>query len=63
MLQGQVAMIEKELDRRYSPKDVEEVHNGCFRRDQEDRERLLQELKSKLTEYSEFIPSSSNAVQ
>ena len=62
MLQDQVALTEKELeelDRRYSRKDVEDVHNGCFRGDQEDRERLLQELKSKLTEYSEFIPSSS----
>jgi hypothetical protein len=41
MLQDQVALTEKELeelDRRYSRKDVEDVHNGCFRGDQEDRE-------------------------
>lgn len=54
-LQNRLSELEEELgnlDKLYSSKSTEDVHNGSFRDDQEDRERLIWEIHSRLREYS-----------
>ena len=42
------------LDKKYSRREAEDVHNGSFRGDQEDRKKVFDALHQSLLEYSEF---------
>jgi len=55
MLQHQVSVLEwklDRLDRRYSGKAAADVNNGSFRHDEDDRAKVLEELRLKLLQYS-----------
>lgn len=54
-LQDQVAVLEEELeelDARYSRRDAEDLHNGSFGDDREDRMKLVESIAEKLMKYS-----------
>lgn len=54
-LQDQVAQLEEELeeiDSEYSRRSAEDLHNGSFRCDREDRTELLEKIALKLSQYS-----------
>ena len=56
-LQNEVSVLEQELenlDRKYSKREAEDVHNGSFREEQRDRGVVLRELHDGLVKYSEF---------
>ena len=57
-LQDQIAILETnldELDAQYSKRDAEDLHNGSFRDDREDRTKLIEKITTKLAKYSELI--------
>lgn len=59
-LQDEIAVLENELaeiDERNSRKDSEDVHNGSFRQDQNDRTAVLNKTRQRLLKYSEFDKS------
>lgn len=54
-LQDQVVVLEKELndfDWKYSRKEEEDVNNGTFREEEEERTEVLEALRLKLLQYS-----------
>lgn len=54
-LQDEVTVLEEELselDARYSRRDAEDLHNGSFRDDREDRTALVEKIGEKLLKYS-----------
>jgi len=54
-LQDQVVLLEEqleELDSEYSRRSAEDLHNGSFRCDREDRAELLEKIALKLSQYS-----------
>lgn len=56
-LQDQVTVLEEqldELDKQYSRRDAEDLHNGTFRDDREDRTALVEKISEKLMKYSEL---------
>jgi hypothetical protein len=58
-LQDQVSVLEEELqalDARYSRRNAEDLHNGSFRDDREDRTALVEKIAEKLMKYSEPAP-------
>jgi len=60
-LQDQIAVLETdldELDAQYSKRDAEDLHNGSFRNDQEDRTELIEKITTKLAKYSELFQSA-----
>ena len=55
LMQDEIAVLEEELaqlDAAYSRKSAQDLHNGRFRDDQEDRSVLLQTISEKLYRYS-----------
>lgn len=55
MLQDEISELEEELDmidRRHSDRNAEDLHNGTFRRDQEDRSLIVKTIAKKLRRYS-----------
>lgn len=57
-LQDRVAVLEEELaecDRKFDRRDAEDVHNGSFRQEQEERDRIVDDLHRRLIEYSQFF--------
>ncbi|KAF4628645.1 hypothetical protein G7Y89_g9509 [Cudoniella acicularis] len=57
-LQDQISVLEadlEELDAQYSRRDAEDLHNGSFRDDREDRTELIEKITTKLAKYNEFI--------
>lgn len=53
--QDRIAALEEqltELDDEYSKRDAEDVNNGTFRHDQEDRQDLLENIGEALYQYS-----------
>jgi hypothetical protein len=42
------------LDKKYSRREAEDVHNGSFRGDQKDRKKVFDALHQSLLDYSEF---------
>ena len=63
-LQDQVSVLEEELealDARYSTRDAEDLHNGSFRDDQEDRAALVERIAENLMKYSESAPPRYNS--
>ncbi|RDL33932.1 Uncharacterized protein BP5553_08300 [Venustampulla echinocandica] len=57
-LQDQIAVLEadlNELDAQYSQMDAEDLHNGSFRDDREDRTELVEKIATKVAKYNEFI--------
>lgn len=56
-LQDRVSELEEKLadcDLKYSQRNAEDVHNGSFRQDQKDRERVFVELHESLITYSKY---------
>jgi hypothetical protein len=56
-LQDQVAVLEEELerlDKQYSRVEAEDINNGSFRDDADDRIELLMQIHKKVVEYSMF---------
>lgn len=56
-LQDQVTVLEEqlnELDWKYSRKEEEDVNNGTFRDDDDERAELLESLRLKILQYSEW---------
>ena len=54
-LQDQVTILEeelRELDRAYSQRDGRDYHNGTLRGDEEERGKVLDELREKLGDFS-----------
>jgi hypothetical protein len=65
-LQDRVGVLEEELsacDRVLSSKEAQDIHNGSFRQEDDERERILDDIQKALLEYSKFqelwIDSSS----
>ena len=57
--QDQVSVLEEKLealDARYSRCDAEDLHNGSFRDDREDRAALVENIVERLIIYSESAP-------
>lgn len=57
LLQDEIVVLESELakiDERTSRKDSEDVHNGSFRQDQDDRTAVLNKIRQRILKYSEF---------
>ncbi|KAF8851018.1 hypothetical protein BDZ45DRAFT_661102 [Acephala macrosclerotiorum] len=57
-LQDDVVALEEglnELDWKYSRKEEEDVNNGSFRDDDEEREKVLEELRLAILKYNEFV--------
>jgi hypothetical protein len=57
-LQDQLSELEEklgDLDKQYSKRDAEDLHNGSFRDDREDRKELVGVICSKLIEYSQCL--------
>ncbi len=55
MLQDEISELEEELDmadKGYSDRNAEDLHNGTFRGEQEDRSVIVQTLAKKLRRYS-----------
>jgi len=44
-----------DLDKQYSLRDVDDMHNGSFREYEDDQLRQMDEIHSKLIEYSQCI--------
>ncbi len=62
MLQDEIAELEEELDmvdKRYSNRNAEDLHNGTFRGEQEDRSVIVQTIAKKLRRYSQLPTSKS----
>jgi hypothetical protein len=58
-LQDQISVLEEqldELDKHYSRRDAEDLHNGSFRDDREERTALVEMIYEKLTKYSTSVP-------
>ena len=56
-LQDQVSVLEEqlnELDKEYSRRDAQDLHNGSFRDDREDRTTLVEVICEKLMKYSKL---------
>jgi hypothetical protein len=49
------------LDARYSRRDAEDLHNGSFRDNREDRAALVERIAEKLMKYSESAPPRYNS--
>jgi hypothetical protein len=61
-LQDQISVLEEQLDdldQHCSRRDVEDLHNGSFRDDREERAALVEMIYEKLTKYSTFAPLST----
>lgn len=59
-LQDEIVVLESDLDvldAQYSKRDAENLHNGSFRDDRQDRNALIEKITSKLAKYSEQFPS------
>lgn len=59
-LQDEIVVLESDLDvldAQYSKRDAENLHNGSFRDDRQDRTALIEKITSKLAKYSEQFPS------
>jgi len=57
-LQDQVSVLEdrlQELDVQYSRRNAEDLHNGSFRDDRQDRSNLIENISDKLIKYSEVL--------
>ncbi|KAJ8126334.1 hypothetical protein O1611_g7303 [Lasiodiplodia mahajangana] len=57
-LQDEIVVLESklaELDERTSRKSSEDIHNGSFRQDQNDRTTVLNEIRKAILKYNEFI--------
>jgi hypothetical protein len=55
-LQDRVVVLQEKLeklDRQFKARDVQDIHNGSFRQDHPDREKVLDELHVALSKYSE----------
>jgi hypothetical protein len=52
----------EELDRKYSRKDYPDTNNGSFRDDETDKVAVLEKLREKLVQYSEFIYSEKRTM-
>ncbi|KAI8630363.1 hypothetical protein F5Y19DRAFT_429802 [Xylariaceae sp. FL1651] len=58
LLQDEIAVLENklaEIDERNSKKDSEDVHNGSFRQDQNDRTAVLNKVRQRILKYNEFV--------
>jgi hypothetical protein len=58
-LQDQISVLEEQLDdldKHCSRRDAEDLHNGSFRDDREERTALVEMIYEKLTKYSAFAP-------
>jgi hypothetical protein len=61
-LQDQISVLEErldDLDKHCSRRDAEDLHNGSFRDDREERTALVEVIYEKLTKYSTFAPLST----
>jgi hypothetical protein len=61
-LQDQISVLEEQLDdldKHCSRRDAEDLHNGSFRDDREERTALVEVIYEKLTKYSAFSPLST----
>jgi hypothetical protein len=61
-LQDQISVLEEQLDdldKLCSRRDAEDLHNGSFRDDREERTALVEVIYEKLTKYSAFAPIST----
>jgi hypothetical protein len=59
-LQDRVVVLQEKLeklDRQLKRRETEDIHNGSFRQDNEDREKVLNEIQIALSEYSKFLSS------
>ncbi|CZR67627.1 uncharacterized protein PAC_17526 [Phialocephala subalpina] len=57
-LQDQVVVLEErlnELDWKYSRKEEEDINNGSFRDDDDERSEVLEELRLAILKYNEFV--------
>jgi len=57
-LQDELAILEEKLDKldkHYSKREAEDLHNGSFRDDREDRTELVSTIREKLIQYSEYV--------
>jgi len=57
--QDQISVLEEQLDdldNHCSRRDAEDLHNGSFRDDREERTALVEKIYEKLTKYSAFAP-------
>jgi hypothetical protein len=52
----------EELDRKYSRKDYPDTNNWSFRDDETDKVAVLEKLREKLVQYSEFIYSENRTM-
>jgi hypothetical protein len=55
-LQDRVTVLENQLealDKKYSLREAEDVHNGSFRQEEEDRAKVFEHLRKSLMEYSQ----------
>jgi hypothetical protein len=58
-LQDQISVLEEqldELDKHCSRRDAEDLHNGSFRDNREERTALVEMIYEKLTKYSTSVP-------
>jgi hypothetical protein len=58
-LQDQISVLEEQLDdldKHCSRRDAEDLHNGSFRDDREERTALVEMIYEKLTKYSTLVP-------
>ncbi|KAI1742669.1 hypothetical protein F4680DRAFT_411389 [Xylaria scruposa] len=58
LLQDEIVVLENELaeiDGRASRKDSEDLHNGSFRQDQNDRIAVLHQIRQRMLKYNEFV--------
>ncbi|KAI0864928.1 hypothetical protein F4860DRAFT_383945 [Xylaria cubensis] len=58
LLQDEIVVLENELaeiDGRSSRKDSDDLHNGSFRQDQNDRTAVLHKIRQRMLKYNEFV--------